>query len=318
MVKKLIASSKKQRASVGDPYEELKNALLEGLSKTLGLKPPRNIGFGINTHKGRASYAKIYKFLESYGVSVSDFVWFVCQEDWTKVGCPSIYLLGCDAFLDRAAWYFTNKEKLRDMEFVLAAYDRVFGKGTGRRAQDLQLARGIHALCEELGYTVDSFFAYARSRFRKTPSFSFLASAAYLEEFKLKQKISTPSLYLDKVLEGMSRIPSILKPEELEEYNWQVAESVLEPLFYILSENGTCRSLKELAYRAVKEKGRPIFGAYFIDWQGKLTPLAVSCILYASQHLPRFGSSESWQYDIVPYISEFVDKGVFRKNVSVC
>lgn len=313
------AQVKAQPKSLGGSYEEMRTQLLEGLSKTLKLESPKK-GFGTGTAKARGCYSRMMQLLSTYNATISDFVWYVCQQDWSKVGFPSLGLLGSNAFLDTASWYFTNKDKLQDMQRVLNLYDNTFGVKSSRGLRELQMALSIYTLCQDVGASVTLFFVYVKNKTRrKVPSLSLLASHSFLEEFRFDQSKSfvgaVSNSYLGKILDKLRRLPCMLSLKDLEDCNWQLAEAIFEPLQRILSNNnGSCAQLAELVQRAVYEKHRDSFGKYVIDWEGKFTPLAVYWIGYASQYLDSFSSAEfgDWKEVVKECTSKDVNLQVLR------
>ncbi len=89
--------------------------------------------------------------------------------------------------------------------------------------------------------------------------------------------------YLGRILSRLLQVPTSRSSEALEDYNWSVAEAVFEPLVPI-SHNSTAR-LRFLVRRVVNEKDAPSLGFYLVTSDGKLTPLAVYWIVFASCHL---------------------------------
>ena len=317
VTQKLIKKAQVKPSRIGDIRERLRQQLLAGLAKTLKLAPPKT-GFGTGTPKARTCYTNILRTLDTYNATIENFVWYVCQRDWSKIGFPGLGLLGSTSFLDEASWYFVNKDKLQDMNSVIDTYNNTFGARSSRGLRELQLALSIYSTCQELGTTVSSFFTYARSKMRnRPPSLTIFSSQTFLEEYRFSQKTSFTGLasntYLGKILERLSQIPNKLSSKDLEDHNWQLAEAIFEPLQKLVSTNGNYKQLQSLVRLATHNKQRPTFGKYVIDWEGKFTPLAVCWIAHASKYLDSFAPLElDWKTIVKEKASRHVNLGVLQ------
>ena len=251
--------------------------------------------------------------MKQYSATPEDFVWFVCEQDWSKIQ-PNIYLLGSNAFLSQAEWYFSNKDSLNSMKGFLDTYKGILGVTIPKGLKELQAALNISNFCTECGITLPTFLNYVKGikwRGSGIPYISFLSSPSFLEQSRttFKRSASTnfqpTDYYLGFILSRLRTLPKRMSDVELEEYNWLIAETIFEPLQKALN-NGANVQLRTLVEKALYQKHLPKFGSYVITAQGKFTPLAVYWICYAyTTNMERFTPSEfgDWK-DIIKEYSD--------------
>jgi hypothetical protein len=115
----------------------------------------------------------------------------------------------------------------------------------------------------------------------------------------------------------VGKIPQEVTLEELEEYNWQVAEAIFEPLYGFVMKNGAPQQLIDLVTKATNEKHLTSFGNYVITKGGKLTPLAVYWITYAASHLngSYLSKSGDWKDIVRNFSAKEVDLRILEMEL---
>jgi len=323
-MKKLISGAEraKQTKSKKDgKYEELADALLVGIEKAFNYKPSKMM-YTTSDPANRACYRKIIGVVNKFGSSIKEFVWFVLEHDWKWLNqpAPGPRILGSNNFLGSFESYLQNRVKLNGSSDVFDAYDRSFGTRTARGLAEMRTALLLKNALSEINTSPAQFFSYASSirwaTFGGTPPLSFLASDRFVKQFKMhigsysrQPIIEKHSYYLSKVLTRLEKVPRDESDGEFENYNWQVAEAIFEPLCNLTAKGETSKQLTDLTVRARDEKHLPTFGSYVVTREGKFTPLAVYWIVYAATHLgtlfcpPAFGN---WKTTV----ESFSDGGV--------
>jgi hypothetical protein len=299
VAKKSLTSQVKERSRKDGRYEQLETILTSKVIEVFGYKPSSML-YSTNDRANKVCYRKIFLAIDKGKSSIDEFVWFIYQNDWgfLNLTAPNIRLLSSNNFLGSYESYLQNKDKLKGLDDIFVAYDNAFGVHTARGLPEMQVALKLKTTLRGASISPPQFFSYAASirwsSFKGAPPLSFLASDKFFKQSQLsmhtgngasQEQIGIRNFYLGRILDRLRKVPRNTSDEEFEDYNWQVAETVFEPLKSIVSKNGADPQLVKLVIRAVDEKHLPTFGSYVVTKGGKFTPLAVYWISYAAKYL---------------------------------
>jgi len=318
IVSKFSAQVEKQKAEE-DLKSKLKRLLIEGLTVKLATKIPER-GFSTSTYKGKTCYNKVIVVLNRYSVSPEDFVWYVVEQDWSKV-TPNIFILSSESFLSQVEWYFANKATLEGAKEILVQFSQVLGVRVYKGIRELQAANTILDFCNSYNITVTTFLSYIKGVNWRSgiPYISFFTTPSFFEQIRSKlnpiAKDSTKDYYLSQIPERLTTLSDRLRTEKFEETNWLLAEDIFMPLQPVLYTT-TNLQLQRLVDRTLYEKHLEKFGKYVVTSEGKLTPLAFYWIVYASkQALIKFAppTLQDWQLRIVEYVDRAVNLRILEE-----
>jgi len=291
-----VTSKRDVRSKKSTVYEQLRDMLRSEVKKVLGLDSPASV-YAASNSSNKARYARIAKAIREADATAREFVDFVFHHDWSWVrdGYPSLGLICTDDFLGKFGWYVEHLDEMEAARDILSVYDKVFRFNGVHKYEDHLAALRLRTILFEKEVTIEQFFDYAISRnwrvFDGFPPARFLASNDFvnqccsaLQKRGIVKAVSRVSdTYLGRILSRLLQVPASRSSEALEDYNWSVGEAVFEPLVSI-SHNSIPR-LQSLVQRVVNEKDEPSLGFYLVTGDGKLTPLAVYWIVFASHHL---------------------------------
>ena len=302
-----------KRGAKDGNYELLAKALVSKATEKLSYKPP--FSYKPDTIN-RTAYRRILIKIEELGSSIEEFSWFVFQHDWGWLsdGVPSPLYIGKITFLESFSWYINHKQQLSEAGTILDNYDKEFNVQSNKGLEELKAAFKIKCDLESKSISPTTFFNYVHSiswrSFNGTPPITFLATEKFLKQFYTylgKTIIPTRTTtvtkhYLTKILEKLNNKPVINSEQDFEDFNWEVAELIFEPLQNIVFKNGRSSQLKNLVNTVVNEKELSSFGKYVVTEDGLLTPLGAYWIGSASLKLKNFYVDKQWKSTLIEYI----------------
>jgi len=296
-----------QRASFNSTPSQVRNALKEYSQTLCGHSLPTST-YAIGTQANRARYNRVVRVINGTSSTVVEFIWFVSQQDWswTREGYPSIPVLCTDGFLDKFRWYIANKDEVAQAAGALAIYDRAFNIVGEHPYDEHLLVLKLRAMLSEWNITFEAFFVYAASlpwrSFGGFPPIKFLSSIGFVNQARNALQggarvAQRTEVYLERIISRLGRVSFPLSAKAFEDYNWAIGEVIFEPL---TSFTDGSEQLKTFVTRVIEDKEEPALGFYVVTYDGKLTPLAVYWIAYASRRMGNFFYSgrRSWQ-DVV-------------------
>jgi len=334
-VAKLATSAERSKGATrrDGRYEQLREALLIAAKDTLGYKPSR-MTYSTNGTVNKGSYRRILAVVDRFGATMDEFVWFVFQHDWSSIAqdAPNLRLLGSNSFLSSFESYLQNKDSFTGSDDIFDSYDNVFSVITPRGLGEMRAALKLKIALEDLQVSPSQFFRYAASirwrAFDAAPPLTFLTSDRFVNQFRVqsgtqasRRKTSigrVRSTYLGRILDRLRSVPKSDSSTEFEDYNWQVAEAIFEPMQAIVSKNGSEPQLVGLVSRTIDEKDVPTFGSYVVTKNGRFTPLAVYWIVYAAKYLETTFYSKGmgdWKDTIRDFSADEVDLRVLDMDL---
>lgn len=291
---KMSSAAKPSRRSSQSVWEQLRNALKIGSSTLCGRNVPAAV-YTITSPANKAKYRRIMNAVREAGSSVEEFIEFVFMQDWswTHEGYPALGVVSTAELLSKFQWFLVNKDKIEAADGILDLYDKTFGYiGEHTYAERVTVLRLKGAL-DERGITVEMFFDYVVSLqwkgFGGFPPITFLVSSGFVNQAHSalhgRGQISRQSseTYLGRIVNRLERVSFPLSTEGFENCNWDIGEAIFEPL--VSFANNSALQLKTFVTRVVDAKDEPSLGFYLVTYDGKLTPLAVYWIVYASRHI---------------------------------
>lgn len=303
---------------------QLRDALREFSEKLCGhslLASTYTIGTGAN----KARYNRVMRVIAGTSSTVTEFMWFVSQQDWswTREGYPRIHVLCTDEFLDKFRWYMEHKDEVVQAAEALVIYDRAFGVVGGHKYDDHLLVLKLRAVLSERGITLEVFFDYAANQqwraFDGFPPVKFLSSPGFVNQATsaLHGRVRIAhreEAYLERIVSRLDGISFPLSTEDFEDSNWTIGEAIFEPLVGFMNNS---EQLKTFVARVIEDKDEPTLGFYVVTYDGKLTPLAVYWIVYASSHMKNSfcSASRSWKDIIREVASDVVNLSILEAQL---
>jgi len=281
--------------------------------------------FTIGTSANKTRYNRVVRVMNGTSSTIKEFMWFVSQQDWswTREGYPKIQVLCTDEFLDKFRWYMGHKEEIEQAAEVLAIYDRVFDIVGEHKYDEHLLVLKLRATLSASGITFEAFFNYAVSlpwrSFGGFPPIKFLSSDGFVLQantaLRGKRRVAQRAeAYLKRIIDRLGRASFPLSAEAFEDHNWAMGEAVFEPL---ASFTNSSEQLGTFVARVVEGKDESALGFYLVTYDGKLTPLAVYWIVYASRHMGNsfhFGQ-QSWRDAVREVASDIVNLSILEAQL---
>lgn len=307
-------------------YERLRDCLKSLAKKTYGHSLPASM-YAVSNRVNKARYGRITKVVRDVDATVEEFAEFVFGMDWSWMseGYPGVGLLCTDDFLNKFRWFMEHQDEITQADQILTIYDSVFHYEGIHKYEDRLAVLQLRAVLSERGITPESFFGYASSlkwrSFGGLPTIKFLTSSRFVGQAQSvlpgrggRSFVRVSETYLGRIVDRLSRVELPLSAEDFEDRNWEIGEAVFEPLAALVSDFGS--QLGSLVRKVTDEKDSPSLGFYVTTYDGKLTPLAVYWIVYASNRLDSFCSAEvsSWKDLVRELAAEAVNLSVLEKK----
>jgi len=303
-----------RRASFKSVPSQLRDALKEYSQALCGHSLPAST-YAIGTQANKVRYNRVVRVINGTSSTVVEFVWFVSQQEWswTQEGYPRIQVLCTDVFLDKFRWYIENKDEIEQAARVLAIYDRAFNIVGEHLYDEHLLVLKLRAMLSECNITFEAFFVYAASLpwqvFGGFPPIKFLSSVGFVNQARNALQggarvAQRTEVYLERIIGRLGRVSFPLSAKAFEDYNWAIGEAIFEPLNGFTNNS---EQLRTFVTRVIEDKDEPALGFYVVTYDGKLTPLAVYWIAYASGRMGNFFYSgrQSWR-DVVREVASGV------------
>ena len=173
------------------------------------------------------------------------------------------------------------------------------------------------------GITLEVFFNYAAKQqwraFDGFPPVKFLSSVGFVNQAAsaLRGRVRTAyreEAYLERIVSRLDGISFPLSAEHFEDSNWTIGEAIFEPLAGFMNNS---EQLKTFVARVIEDKDESALGFYVVTYDGKLTPLAVYWIVYASSHMKNSfcSASRSWRDIVREVASDVVNLSILEAQL---
>lgn len=302
----------------------LRDAIREFSEKLCG-RDLLSTAFTIGTSANKSRYGRVIRVINGTSSTVTEFMWFVSQQDWswTREGYPTVQVLCTDEFLDRFRWFMEHKDDVAQATEILAIYDQAFGIVGEHKYEEVLLVLKLSAVFAERGITFDAFFNYAASlpwrSFGGFPPIKFLSSDGFITQASTalrgrRRVAQRAEAYLKRIVDRLGRVSFPLSADAFEDHNWTVGEAVFEPLAGFTNSS---EQLGAFVTRVVEGKDEPKLGFYLVTYDGKLTPLAVYWIVYASRYMKNsfHSGQQSWKDAVREVASDIVNLSILEAQL---